>query len=286
METAVVDEILEETSLKSDQKQKDSSHLPFILGNDLVGIVSAIGPEVTLFKPGDHVMGLAPNGTYADFIAIDEQLLALVPDSRSFEEVAGAPTIAITAWQSLFTHGNLQSGQRVLIHGGAGGVGHVAIQLAKAKGAYVITTVNSQNVEFARSLGADEIYDYTKVNFEEEIKEPVDLVFDAAMDPRTFKTGIPGELAQNSYKVLKDGGMFISIVTFALEEKTIDRGIRTKFVISNPNHEDLSKIVKAISEGDLKIAVNKIFPLTAEGIYDAYRLNEKPNRNGRIIIMK
>ncbi|SKB70811.1 NADPH:quinone reductase [Acetoanaerobium noterae] len=282
MEANVVDEILDENA----KPQSNTSPLPLVLGNDIAGIVRAVGPDVTLFKPGDHVMGLISSGAYSEYIAIDQQLLALVPDSIDFKEVAGAPTITITAWHSLFNHGHLQAGQRVLIHGGAGGVGHVAVQLAKAKGAYVITTVNGQNAEFVRSLGADEIIDYTQEDFAQVITEPVDLVFDAAMDPRTFKTGIPGELANNSYKVLKDGGMFLSIVTFALQEKTIERGIRTKFVISNPNHDDFSKIVKAIAEKSLQISINQAFSFTAEEIYNAYRLNESPNKNGRIILIR
>ena len=136
-----------------------------------------------------------------------ESLLAVIPESLSFEEAAAAPTVALTAWQALFEHGRLQP-ERILVQAGAGGVGHAAVQLAKQHGAYVIATVRDYNHDFVKGLGADEVFDYTKVDFATPITDPVDIVLDSAMDQSTFGTGLPGEIGKKNYSVIKDGGTY------------------------------------------------------------------------------
>lgn len=113
--------------------------LPLVLDNEVAGIVKEVGGKVRHFKPGDRVMGMVQRGSYMDYVAVEEDLLAVIPESLSFEEAGAAPTVALTAWQALFEHGHLQPGQRILVQAGAGGVGHAAVQLAKQHGAYVIT---------------------------------------------------------------------------------------------------------------------------------------------------
>lgn len=165
-----------------------SEKLPIFLGSDIAGIVKAIGKKVTRFKVHDHVMGLAINsGAYQDFVAIDEDHITNFSENISYEIAGAAPTITLTAKQALFDHGNLLKGQRVLIQGGTGGVGHVAIQLAKNHGAYVITTARKNNYDFVKALGADEVYDYTEFDIADIIQEKVDLVIDTVMETSIIK---------------------------------------------------------------------------------------------------
>ncbi|MDN4076483.1 NADP-dependent oxidoreductase [Paenibacillus polymyxa] len=153
---------------------------------------------------------MVPRGSYMDYVAVEEDHLVVIPENLSF---AGAvPTVALTAWQALFEHGRLQPGQRILVQAGAGGVGHVAVQLAKQHGAYVIATARDYNHDFVKGLGADEVFDYTKVDFAAQITEPVDIVLDFAMDPSIFGTGLPGDIGEKNYSVIKDGGTYISVV--------------------------------------------------------------------------
>ncbi|WP_217597589.1 NADP-dependent oxidoreductase, partial [Cohnella sp. GbtcB17] len=154
--------------------------LPYVLGADLAGVVTEVGSKVTLVKPGDQVMGIPVNngGAYTDYVAVEENALAVIPQGMSFHEAAALPTVGLTAWQSLFKYGKLQSGQRILIHAGAGGVGHIAVQLAKQAGAYVIATALEMNHEFVLQLGADEVIDYTTTDFTKALSSPVDIVLD------------------------------------------------------------------------------------------------------------
>src|SRR5512146_44947 len=157
-------------------KQED---LPQILGRDIAGVVVGRGSAVTEFHEGDEVFVMLDAGTggYAEYVTVKEDLCAPKPATIDYAEAAAVPLAAITAWQGLFDHGHLESGQRVLIHGGAGGVGHLAVQFAKARGATVAATVATEDVDFVRRLGADQVIDYTRERFEEQVRE-VDLVLD------------------------------------------------------------------------------------------------------------
>jgi NADPH:quinone reductase-like Zn-dependent oxidoreductase len=176
---------------------------PLTLGHDVAGTVVRVGPEVDAFAPGDLVYARPRDGrigTFAETIAIDETDVSLAPTSISAIEAASLPLVALTAWQALVERGNVQPGQKVLIHGGSGGVGTIAIQLAKHLGAHVATTASAENADFVRELGADEVIDYRTQDFE-DILEGYDLVLDSR----------GGENLERSLRVLKTGGKAIGI---------------------------------------------------------------------------
>lgn len=176
---------------------------PLVLGNDLAGVVTDVGSAVRSFAPGDHVYA-SPNakriGTFADYIAVAEDDLALKPASLSMEEAAALPLVALTAWQALVERGNVQPGQKVLIHGGAGGVGSIAMQLAKHLGAEVATTVSSKNAAWVRELGADITIDYRTQDFTELLHD-YDFVLDS----------LGADNVERSLRVLRPGGKVVGI---------------------------------------------------------------------------
>jgi NADPH:quinone reductase-like Zn-dependent oxidoreductase len=177
--------------------------MPLILGNDFAGVVVRIGARVRGFKVGDEVYARAPNdriGAFAELIAIEEGALALKPKTLSMEEAASIPLVGLTAWQALVERANVQAGQKVLIHAGAGGVGTFAIQLAKHLGAIVATTTSTGNVDLVRSLGADVVIDYTKDAFESALSD-YDVVLNS-LSPAVL---------EKSVRILKPGGKLISI---------------------------------------------------------------------------
>jgi NADPH:quinone reductase-like Zn-dependent oxidoreductase len=265
-----------------------SEQLPIFLGSDVAGIVKAIGKKVTRFKVDDRVMGLtAHSGAYQDFVAIDEDHLTKFSEDISYEIAGAAPTIMLTAKQALFDYGNLLKGQRVLIQGGAGGVGHVAVQLAKNHGAYVITTARKNNHDFVKDLGADEIYDYTEVDIADMILEKVDLVIDTVMEASIIENnGTLGEVGKKSLSVIKDNGKYVSIVSFGINSYPMERNISAYFFQSKPNHSDFEKIMNWIERKEIQIHIDKIFPLTPRGLKEAYINSKKQPRKGRISISK
>ncbi len=258
--------------------------LPYVLGADLAGVVTEVGNKVTHVKPGDRVMGVPINngGAYADYVVMEENALAIIQPGMSFHEAAALPTVGLTAWQSLFKYGKLQSGQRILIHAGAGGVGHIAVQLAKQAGAYVITTALEMNHEFVRQLGADEVIDYTTTDFTRAISSPVDIVLDMVMDrSSTVLDPKIGETGRKSYSVLKDGGKLISLVAMAINEHPKIRGIESQFVHAEPNRDDLVSILQTVHEQKLKVHLSGIFPFTSQGLSEAYRKCETNPKRGK-----
>src|SRR6476660_8552590 len=173
--------------------------LPLILGWDFSGVIEKVGSGATKFKKGDEVYSVpdaSRDGAYAEYIVVRESELALKPKSLHHVRAAAVPLAAVTAWQALFDAGQLKRGQRALIHGGSGGVGHIAVQLAKWKGAHVIATASTKNHELLRELGADETIDYTRQRFE-DVARNVDIVLDL----------IGGETQERSWSVLKKGGV-------------------------------------------------------------------------------
>jgi NADPH:quinone reductase-like Zn-dependent oxidoreductase len=234
--------------------------LPLTLGCDAAGIVEEVGSEVTNFKQGDAVYG-CPNfpgdGSYAEYCAAKAVQFALKPLSLSFNEAAGVPLAALVAWKGLFELGQLQAGQRVLIHGASGGIGSFAVQFAKAKGAYVIGTTSARNLDYLKQLGADEALDYTVQDFEQLLQD-IDLVFDAS----------PLRDNQERVKcisVLKNGGIFVSVnVDFPFDE-AVNEALASKNakgeMVASQNHENLSEIAKLIDEGKVKVTISKIYPL-------------------------
>ncbi|MBK8397740.1 MAG: NADP-dependent oxidoreductase [Leptospiraceae bacterium] len=285
--------------MKGDVKIMMDYKMPHILGNDGAGVVTQIGVNVNKFKVGDEVY-FRPGkkkitGTFAEFCVVNHEEAALKPKNLSFEEAAGIPLVGLTSWQALFDLGNLQKGQKVLIHAGSGGVGNIAIQLAKNAGAEVATTTSTTNIELVKSLGADVIIDYKKENFWELLKD-YDLVFDT----------MGGKSREDSYKVLKPGGILISISgiptpdyadKFGLNPfiKTLfyllniknsslakKHKVNYKYLFMNASGEQLSKITKLIEDNKVKPLVDKVFPL--KDVKEAFSYQQTGRVKGKIII--
>ncbi|MEK4368362.1 NADP-dependent oxidoreductase [Paenibacillus sp. FSL H7-0940] len=250
---------------------------PIILGWDVAGVITEIGSNVSKWKVGDRVFSRPDTtrfGSYAEYTAVDEHLLAKLPDSISYEEAAAVPLAGLTAWQVLFTHGDLKEGETVLIHAGAGGVGMYAIQLAKNAGAHVITTASEKNHELLYSLGADQVIDYKKENFEEILKD-IDLVFDT----------MGGEVAENSYKVLKPNtGRLITIVGEPNHDTAKSHNVLAKGIWLQPDGDQLQRMADLMEEKKIKSIVGATFPFSRQGIYDAHALSETHHAVGKIVI--
>jgi NADPH:quinone reductase-like Zn-dependent oxidoreductase len=226
--------------------------LPYTLGRDVSGIVEQCGAQATRFKIGDEVLGMVgiAGGGYAEKAVLDQQALTSRPRMIDYAHAAAIPLAGTTAWQGLFRHGQLKSGQSVLIHGGSGGVGHFAIQFAKAMGARVITTVSTDNVEFARSLGADVVIDYKTQRFEEHAKD-LDMVFDL----------IDGETRQRSWQILKRGGVLVSTLTEPSQEEAMQHGVRAMRYTVEANGGELAEIIELVMSGKVTPHVQKTFRL-------------------------
>ncbi|MBW7456835.1 NADP-dependent oxidoreductase [Paenibacillus sepulcri] len=251
---------------------------PHVLGIEIAGVVREVGEKVKHVKQGDRVIGLtAAGGDYADYAAVDERGLAVIPSMLSFEETAALPAVGLTAWQSLFQYGELQPGQRILIHAGAGAVGHIAVQLAKRHGAYVIATARGDNQEFVRQLGADEVIDYVTTDFAEAVS-PVDIVLDMVRDG--------GETERKSYTVLKDGGKLLSLVSPSISKNPRIRGIEAQFVRPEPNSSDWSSLMRNVQDKKLKVHIERIFPFSAEGIAEAHRASAAGRKKGQLLIAR
>ena len=251
---------------------------PIILGWDVAGTIEEVGHDVTEWKIGDRIFARPDTtrfGTYAEHTIVDEHLLAPLPKGVSANEAAAVPLAGLTAYQALFDHGHVTEGQKVLIHAGAGGVGTYAIQLAKAKGAYVYTTASEKNHELLKSLGADEVIDYRSTDFRDVAKE-VDMVLDT----------MGGDVQKNSMDILKEGGYLISILSIEDEDKAKEKGIHAKAVWLDTNGKQLKELGDLMEEGKLKSVVGETFPLTRQGIYDAHALSETHHAVGKIVIEK
>src|SRR6185437_13703387 len=191
--------------------------LPYTLGRDVSGFIEQCGAQAKRFEVGDEVFGMVGigGGGYAEKVVLDERAVARKPAGLDHPQAAAVPLAGQTAWQGLFRHGGLKAGQSVLIHGGSGGVGHFAIQFAKASGARVLTTVSTNNVRFARDLGADVVIDYKRQRFEDHASG-LDMVFDL----------IDGETRERSWGCLKKGGVLVSTLTEPSQEKASQFGLR------------------------------------------------------------
>jgi NADPH:quinone reductase-like Zn-dependent oxidoreductase len=250
---------------------------PLILGWDVSGTVEEVGPDPAAagrFKIGNEVYSISDptrNGAYADYIVVRESELALKPKSLHHVHAAAVPLAALTAWQALFDAGQLVSGQRVLIHGGSGGVGHLAVQLAKWKGAHVLATASTKNQELLRELGVDEPIDYTKQKFE-DVARDVDLVLDL----------IGGETQERSWSVLKKGGVLLSLVQPPSVEKAKALGVRAAFVAGHPSGAQLAEIAKLIDSGKLKPTIDRILPLSE--VRRAHELSKSGHTHGKIVL--
>jgi NADPH:quinone reductase-like Zn-dependent oxidoreductase len=248
--------------------------LPLILGWDVSGVVEALGTNITRIKLGDEVFSrpdISRDGAYAEFIVIRESELALKPKSIDHIHAAALPLAGLTAWQTLFDAGGLAAGQRVLIHAAAGGVGTFAVQLAKWKEACVIGTASEHNHDFLRKLGVDQVVDYERERFE-DVVQPVDIVLDT----------MGGEIQERSWKVLKRGGILISVVSPPSAETASALGVRQAFVFIRPDATQLAQLAKLADADKIKAIVETILPLS-----DATRgqeLSQRGHTRGKIVL--
>lgn len=254
---------------------KQYSH-PIILGWDMAGDVVDVGNAVTDFKPGDAVYGMVnfpnPGQAYAEYVAAPAADLALKPARLPYTQAAAAPLAVLTAWQGLTEHGHLQAGQTVLVQAASGGVGHLAVQLAKALGATVIGTASGKNAAFVRSLGVDEFFDYTTTDIGHTLND-IDLVFDTVGADTIFQ----------SAEVLKPGGRLISIAYGAMDKVLAKRpDITAERILVHTSGDDLRQINRLIDAGKLHIEVSEVLP--AGLIADAHQQLESRRTTGKIVL--
>lgn len=272
--------------------------LPLILGNDMAGTVVRVGPRVSRFKPGDEVYARPDDdriGTFAEFISIKEESLAIKPRNLSMEEAASVPLVGLTAWQVLVEVAKLKAGQKVFIHAGSGGVGTIAIQLAKHLGAFVATTTSTSNVDWVKALGADLVIDYKKQQFETVLHD-YDVVLNS----------LGNDVLEKSLQVLKPGGQLISIsgpptpdfaeqqglswplkqvlrlISHGIRKKARLRGIHYTFIFMKASGSQLREISSLIEAGAVKPVVDRLFPLDATA--DALAYVQTGRAKGKVIV--
>lgn len=251
---------------------------PILLGWDLSGIVKEVGRDVTKFKVGDRVFGMVnfpgQGKTYAEFVAAPEAHLALIPENTNFTDAAATTLAALTAYQML--NNNITEGDRVLVQGGSGGVGHFAIQLAKSMGAYVITTASAENKDFVMSLGADEHINYKTHSFEDA--KDIDYVFDI----------FGGEQLLKAIQLVKKGGKVYSTAAPAgpmAEEPTklaSELDVNFSGILVQSNGQDMEVLANMLGDGSLKANVYATFPLAE--MADAHRESAKGNAIGKLVV--
>jgi NADPH:quinone reductase-like Zn-dependent oxidoreductase len=248
--------------------------LPQFMGSDFSGLVEAVGPDVKDFEIGDAVFGVVAedSGGYAEFATAPESRVAHKPDALDHIHAAAMPIASLTAWQALFDAGRLAAGQRVLIHAAAGGVGSFAVQFAKWKGAQVIGTASAQSSGLVRNLGADEIIDYRATRFEDSVKD-IDVVLDT----------IGGDTQERSWRVLKRGGIIVSLVSPPSPEKAAAHSVRGVFVISKPRGDQLAGIAELVVSGRVRVNVEKVMPLTEAR--QAQELSQSGHAHGKIVLV-
>ncbi|HET6872863.1 MAG TPA: NADP-dependent oxidoreductase [Sporolactobacillaceae bacterium] len=258
-------------------KERLPFHFPIILGWDLAGTVEKVGSKVKHFYEGDKVFArpaTTEKGTYAEYISVDESLVAMMPKKATFIEAAAVPLAGLTAWQCLVDFAEIKKGDRVLIHAGAGGVGSMAIQIAKAKGAEVTTTGSSKSLELIKEkkLGADHYLNYVTQDLSDAGE------FDIVLDT------VGGEVQEKSFAILKPGGILVSIVQPPDQEKAKAKDVKAGFVWLNPNGEQLAKLAEMMDEGELKPLIDSVLPFSEEGLKKAHEVSETGHAKGKIVI--
>ncbi len=254
--------------------KNSKSTFPMVLGYDVAGIVEKAGAKIDKYKPGDAVyayIGLKEGGGYAEYAVATDKEVSPKPKSLTFVEAAAVPLAAETAWQALFDTAKLSAGQTVLIHGGSGGVGSFAIQIAKARGAKVVATASTANQGLLKELGADVAIDYTKQKFE-DIAKDVDVVMDS----------IGKDTLARSYGIVKKGGFIVSLVARPDPAELEKHGIRGAPMSVDPNSAELAEITKLIDEKKIKVVVSQILPLA-----DAAKAQEQAatgHTRGKIVL--
>lgn len=251
--------------------------LPATLGGDFSGIIREVGEGVSNFKTGDDVYGTAStlgggSGSFAEFALADVKSIARKPKHSNHIEAAALPLAGVSALQALVEHMDLSKGKKILIHGGAGGIGTIAIQLAKHLGTYVATTASANNKQYVKELGADEIIDYKSQSFE-DLLHGYDAVFDT----------VGGETYRRSFKVLKKDGMIVSMVEQPNSELMKKYGVNAIAQGTQVNNERLSKLVELIGQQVIKVHIDKTFPLEQAGEALTYLQERHPK--GKVVLM-
>jgi NADPH:quinone reductase-like Zn-dependent oxidoreductase len=253
---------------------------PPILGWDVSGVVAAVGGGASLYAVGDAVFGMprfpAQAGAYAEYVAAPSRHFAPKPPGLDYVEAAALPLVGLTAWQGLAEVARVQPGQRVLVHAAGGGLGHVAVQVAKALGAYVIGTASPGKHELLRGLGIDELIDYTSVDFAQAVRD-VDVVFDT----------IGGDYAARSLAVLRDGGTLVSLTGASepgpeVEAAAVSRGIRTGWTLVEPDRHGLLALSDLVAAGRLRPVVAETFDLA--DVARAHALGASGRTAGKLVL--
>ena len=272
--------------------------LPLVLGNDLAGIVVKTGPRVRRFAPGDAVYA-KPNqdriGTFAEYLAVNENDVARKPDSIDMNEAAALPLVSLTAWQALVDKAQLRPGQKVLIHAGSGGLGSIAIQLAKHLGATVATTTSTKNVEWVKELGADIVIDYKTKDFATELRD-----YDVVLDTQG------GETLDKSFQVVKPGGTVISVagppepdiarefganwlliqamraLSFSVRRKAKRRSVHYSFLFMTANGDQLRELAALVDAGAIHPIIDRVYPFDAT--LDALAYVENGRATGKVVV--
>ncbi|MFJ9905558.1 NADP-dependent oxidoreductase [Streptomyces sp. NPDC101152] len=251
---------------------------PFVLGWDVSGVVEAVGVGVARFQPGDEVFGMLSypfgHGSHAEYVTGPARWFAHKPASVDHVQAGALPLVSLTAWQALVEYGNVRPGQRVLIHAAAGGVGHVAAQIAKARGAYVIGTASAGKHDFLRAIGVDEPIDYRQTDFAEVVKD-VDLVLDT----------IGGDTSTRSLRVLRPGGLVVSIIPVGSDdfpEEAERLGVRALRMLVDASHSGMAAIAELVEAGKLRPTIAGTFPLTDAA--EAHRLGGTGRTTGKLVL--
>ncbi|MFC9910643.1 NADP-dependent oxidoreductase [Streptomyces sp. NPDC059862] len=252
---------------------------PFVLGWDVSGVVEATGIGVALFKPGDEVFGMLPypfgHGSHAEYVTGPARAFALKPAGIDHTQAGALPLVSLTAWQALVERADVQPGQRVLIHAAAGGVGHVAVQIAKARGAYVIGTASAGKHDFLREIGVDEAIDYRTTDFAEAVRD-VDVALDT----------IGGETAVRSLRVLRPGGLVVSILPVGSDdfyEEAERLGVRAVRMLVDADHTGMNAIAGLVEDGRLRATIAGTFPLAEAA--KAHALGDTGRTTGKLVLL-
>lgn len=249
--------------------------LPTTLGVDFVGTVAALGKSASRFTVGDRVMTMSTSlGAFAEYIAVEESILARVPDTLSDVDAATLPIPGLTAWQALHAAGDLHEGMRVLVHGASGTTGSMAVQFAKAAGAYVIGTASGKNRDYTMALGVDEFIDYQTERFDDRLRD-VDLVIDCVL------IGGHQDTTNRSWDVLKPGGAIVSIADPAILDG-VPEGYRGFFPQIEPDAATLETIADQLATGKITAKVARVFP--RDELLEVMEINKAGGTTGRLIV--
>lgn len=252
---------------------------PFVLGWDVSGVVEATGVGASLFRPGDEVFGMLSypfgHGSHAEYVTAPARTFVPKPGGIDHTRAGALPLVSLTAWQALVERADLRAGQRVLIHAAAGGVGHVAVQIAKARGAYVLGTASAGKHDFLRGIGVDEPVDYRSTDFTEAVRD-VDVVLDT----------IGGDTSLRSLRVLRPGGIVVSILPVGSDDlyREAERlGVRAVRMLVDADHHGMEEIAELVEQGRLRATVAGTFPLAEAA--RAHELGETGRTTGKLVLL-